>query len=64
VPAGAVYGYTAMLWKLADGLNKADGPTHMAVILDASRKRSATRCTTSIRPTARRRPRTWSRNSR
>jgi len=38
VPAGAVYGYTAMLWKLADGLNKADGPTHMAVILDASSK--------------------------
>ena len=36
-PAGAVYGYTAMLWKLADGLNKADGPTHMAVMLDASR---------------------------
>src|SRR4051812_30333158 len=33
---GAVYGYTTMLWKLADGLNKADGPTHMAVILDAS----------------------------
>ena len=36
VNGGAVYGYTAMLWKLADGLNKADGPTHMAVILDAS----------------------------
>jgi DNA polymerase-1 len=36
IPAGAVYGYTAMLWKLAEGLNKADGPTHMAVILDAS----------------------------
>ncbi|HEU0310068.1 MAG TPA: DNA polymerase I [Sphingomicrobium sp.] len=36
VPAGAVYGYTAMLWKLAEGLHKADGPTHMAVILDAS----------------------------
>jgi DNA polymerase-1 len=35
-PAGAVYGYTTMLWKLADGLNRADGPTHMAVILDAS----------------------------
>src|SRR3954469_17172081 len=34
--AGAIYGYTAMLWKLADGLSKADGPTHMAVILDAS----------------------------
>ncbi len=33
---GAVYGYTTMLWKLADGLSKADGPTHMAVILDAS----------------------------
>ena len=24
-PAGAVYGYTTMLWKLADGLSKADG---------------------------------------
>ena len=35
-PAGAVYGYTTMLWKLADGLSKAQGPTHMAVILDAS----------------------------
>src|SRR6478736_5950509 len=35
-PAGAVYGYTTMLWKLADGLSKADGPTYMAVILDAS----------------------------
>ncbi len=38
VPVGAVYGYTTMLWKLADDLNKADGPTHMAVILDASGK--------------------------
>lgn len=36
VPVGAVYGYTTMLWKLADDLNKADGPTHLAVILDAS----------------------------
>jgi DNA polymerase I len=36
VPVGAVYGYTAMLWKLADGLDKADGPTHLAVILDHS----------------------------
>src|SRR3954470_7722119 len=35
-PAGAVYGYTTMLWKLAESLNRADGPTHMAVILDAS----------------------------
>src|SRR6185503_8377785 len=33
---GAVYGYTTMLWKLAESLNKADGPTHLAVILDAS----------------------------
>jgi DNA polymerase-1 len=37
-PVGAVYGYTTMLWKLADELNKADGPTHMAVIFDASAK--------------------------
>src|SRR3954469_22163883 len=35
-PAGAVYGYTAMLWKLADGLSKADGPRHMAFVLDKS----------------------------
>ena len=35
-PVGAVYGYTAMLWKLADGLDKAEGPTHLAVILDHS----------------------------
>jgi DNA polymerase-1 len=33
---GAVYGYTTMLWKLADGLSRADGPTHMAVVLDKS----------------------------
>ncbi len=33
---GAVYGYTTMPWKLADGLSKADGPTHVAVILDKS----------------------------
>ena len=33
-PVGAVYGYTTMLWKLADELNAADGPTHMAVVLD------------------------------
>ena len=35
-PVGAVYGYTTMLWKLADEVHKADGPTHMAVILDKS----------------------------
>ena len=38
VPVGAVYGYTTMLWKLAEDLNKADGPTHLAVILDKSGK--------------------------
>ncbi len=35
-PVGAVYGYTTMLWKLADDLDAADGPTHLAVILDKS----------------------------
>ncbi|MBB3912242.1 DNA polymerase I [Sphingomonas desiccabilis] len=35
-PVGAVYGYTTMLWKLVDELHKAEGPTHMAVILDKS----------------------------
>jgi DNA polymerase-1 len=35
---GAVYGYTTMLWKLAESLHKAEGPTHLAVILDASSK--------------------------
>jgi DNA polymerase-1 len=33
-PVGAVYGYTTMLWRLAEDLNKAEGPTHLAVILD------------------------------
>jgi DNA polymerase-1 len=33
-PVGAVYGYTTMLWKLAEDLHKSDGPTHLAVILD------------------------------
>lgn len=37
-PVGAVYGYTTMLWKLADEVHAADGPTHMAVILDKSSK--------------------------
>jgi DNA polymerase-1 len=38
-----------MLWKLADELHKADGPTHMAVILDKSSIPSATRCTTKYK---------------
>jgi DNA polymerase-1 len=33
-PVGAVYGYTTMLWKLAEDLHAADGPTHLAVVLD------------------------------
>jgi len=33
-PVGAVYGYTTMLWKLATDLEAADGPTHLAVVLD------------------------------
>ncbi|MGD9664059.1 MAG: DNA polymerase I [Novosphingobium sp.] len=37
-PVGAVYGYATMLWKLASDLHEADGPTHMAVILDAGSK--------------------------
>ena len=37
-PVGAVYGYTTMLWKLAEDLHKADGPTHLAVILDKDGK--------------------------
>ena len=36
VPAGAVYGFTTMMWKLVEDLHKADGPTHLAVIFDAS----------------------------
>lgn len=35
-PVGAVYGYTTMLWRLAEDLDKAEGPTHLAVILDKS----------------------------
>ncbi len=38
VPAGAVYGFTTMLWRLVDDLHTADGPTHLAVIFDASSK--------------------------
>ncbi|MBW8744733.1 MAG: DNA polymerase I, partial [Sphingomonas sp.] len=37
-PAGAVYGFTTMMWKLVEELNQADGPTHLAVIFDASSK--------------------------
>lgn len=36
-PVGAVYGFTAMLWKLIEELHGADEPTHLAVVLDAGR---------------------------
>ena len=38
---GAVYGYTTMLWKLADSLNKADGPTQAAAEVAAQQYRTA-----------------------
>jgi DNA polymerase-1 len=37
-PAGAVYGFTTMLWRLLDDLKADGGPTHLAVIFDASSK--------------------------
>jgi len=38
VPAGAVYGFTTMMWKLVEELHAAEGPTHMAVIFDKASK--------------------------
>jgi hypothetical protein len=63
-PVGAVYGYTTMLWKLADALHKADGPTHMAVISTLRARASETTSTPNIKRTARQRPKISSRNSR
>lgn len=37
-PVNAVYGFTAMLWKLLEDLNDAEHPTHLAVIFDAAKK--------------------------
>src|SRR6201991_3959757 len=37
-PAGAVYGFTTMLWKLLIDLSGEGGPSHLAVIFDASSK--------------------------
>src|SRR3546814_6872535 len=31
-PVGAVYGFTTMLWKLVEELNRDEKPTHLAVI--------------------------------
>jgi len=36
-PVGAVYGFTTMLWKLVEELNRDDKPTHLAVIFDAGK---------------------------
>jgi len=38
VPANAVYGFTTMLWKLLNDLAGDGGPSHLAVIFDASSK--------------------------
>ena len=38
VPVNAVFGFTAMLWKLLEDLNDAEEPTHLAVIFDAAKK--------------------------
>src|SRR4029079_9479206 len=38
LPVGAVHGFCAMLWKLLQDSRKSSGPTHLAVIFDASEK--------------------------
>jgi DNA polymerase I len=38
LPVGAVHGFCAMLWKLLQDARKSTGPTHVAVIFDASEK--------------------------
>src|SRR5215470_14649407 len=38
LPVGAVHGFCGMLWKLLQDARKARGPTHIAVIFDASEK--------------------------
>ncbi|MBX9589926.1 MAG: DNA polymerase I [Hyphomonadaceae bacterium] len=38
LPVGAVHGFCAMLWKLLQDARKGRGPTHLAVIFDASEK--------------------------
>jgi DNA polymerase I len=37
-PVNAVYGFSAMIWKLIEDLNDAENPTHLAVVLDAAKK--------------------------
>jgi DNA polymerase-1 len=36
-PVNAVFGFTSMLWKLIEDLNRGESPTHLAVVLDASK---------------------------
>jgi DNA polymerase-1 len=38
LPVGAVHGFCGMLWKLLQDSRKSSGPTHIAVIFDASEK--------------------------
>jgi DNA polymerase-1 len=38
LPVGAVHGFCAMLWKLLQDSKRSSGPTHPAVIFDASEK--------------------------
>ena len=38
LPVGAVHGFCQMLWKLLAEARGAHGPTHIAVIFDASRE--------------------------
>jgi len=38
LPVGAVHGFCAMLWKLLQDAKRGSGPTHLAVIFDASEK--------------------------
>jgi DNA polymerase-1 len=38
LPVGAVHGFCGMLWKLLQDARKSSGPTHIAVIFDASEK--------------------------
>jgi DNA polymerase-1 len=37
LPTGAISGYCNMLWKLREGVNGGDAPTHLAVIFDAGK---------------------------
>src|SRR5215813_2570020 len=38
LPTGAVHGFCGMLWKLLQDSRKSSGPTHLAVVFDASEK--------------------------